>query len=203
MTWVTLATEDALSEAVGDKLVSEHASHLHIAQRLRRNGFGYLRSRLPNFCEMAVHQPVLLITDLDRRPCAGALVSDWMKGREKPTGLLLRVAVREVEAWVLADHVAVRSVLRRPTQSLPHDPDGLDDPKQYLINLAKKGPRAMRDAVVPATGAIAAQGLGYNEFLVAMINQQWSPERAAERSDSLRRARGRLAQLALASQQRR
>lgn len=199
MTWITLATEDALSEAVASKLIEEHRGRLDIAQRLRRNGFGYLRSRLPNFCEMARHQAVVVITDLDRQECASSLVSDWFGARQRPERLLLRVAVREVESWVLADHEAVRGMLQKPKITLPEQPDVLPDPKRFLIDLARRGPRTMREAIVPEFGAIAAQGLGYNEFLVGVVAQQWNPARAAQRSDSLRRARHRLAQLAEAS----
>ncbi len=199
MSWITLATEDVLSEAIGEKLIDEQREHLKVSLRMRRNGFGYLKSRLPSFCEIAKHHPVFLITDLDRRQCAGALLGDWLGERPKPAGLLLRVAVREVESWLLADHAAVRAMLRKPSQRLPERPDGLEDPKRFLIELARKGPRAMREAIVPASGVVASQGLGYNEFLVDVVARQWSPERAAQRSDSLRRARARLAQLAFAS----
>ena len=40
-----------------------------------------------------------------------------------------------------------------------------------------------------------AQGLGYNARLTAWVNSEWSPQRAAERSPSLARARLRLNQV--------
>ena len=196
MTWVTLATEDSLSEAVGERLIAEHRDALHIGQRLGRRGFGYLRSAMPKFREMARRQPVIVLTDLDRASCAASLVKDWSGGSTKPQNLVLRVAVREVESWILADHEAVRSLLAAPQLPLPEKPDDLDDPKAYLLKLAaERAPRPVRDALVPAKGAIASQGLGYNAVLTDLVAEHWSPERAASRSDSLQRARLRLLEL--------
>ena len=41
MTQIALATEDALSEAIGEKLISEAGAGFEVGLRLRRNGFGY------------------------------------------------------------------------------------------------------------------------------------------------------------------
>ena len=71
------------------------------------------------FCEIARYQPVLVITDLDRVACAATLIRGWTANDTLPVTLLLRVAVREVEAWLLADHDAMRTLLQRPRQILP------------------------------------------------------------------------------------
>ena len=63
---VFIASEDALSEAVGQRLIEATGSDLAVTQLLRRGGSGYLRSRMRNFCEVARRTPVLLLTDLDR-----------------------------------------------------------------------------------------------------------------------------------------
>lgn len=196
MTWVTLATEDAVSEAVGERLIAEHGKVLFIGQRLGRRGFGYLRSAMPKFREMARRQPVIVLTDLDRASCAASLVTDWIGTGAKPQNLMLRVAVREVESWILADHDAVRSLLATPRLPLPEKPDDLDDPKALLLKLAaERAPRQVREALVPVKGAIASQGLGYNAMLTNLVAEHWNPERAAQRSDSLHRARLRLREL--------
>ena len=197
MRQIALATEDALSEAVGEKLIAEVKPPLEVGLRLRRDGFGYLKTRMRNFCEIARHQPVLVITDLDRVACAATLVRGWTANDTSPAALLLRVAVREVEAWLLADHDAMRTLLQRPRQILPPDPEALPEPKDALIRLVGcHGPRSLREAIVPQPGVIAAQGLGYNNALVEFVRRTWSPHRAAQRSNSLARARQRLRELA-------
>ena len=196
MNWIALATEDVLSEAVGIRLIQDLPKNIQLGTLLRKGGFGYLRSRLSSFCELARHQPVLLITDLDKKPCSTALMNEWFGIKVKPTSLLFRVAVREVESWLLADHEAMRIFFKKPALRLPDNPDDLDDPKRFLVGLAMKGPRNVRAALVPETGSTSAQGLGYNELLLQSAMPHWDPARAEQRSDSLRRARRRLNELA-------
>jgi hypothetical protein len=190
MAWIVLATEDELSEQVGMRLADEVG--LEVALSLGKKGNGYLRKSIPNFCQMARQQPVVIIADLDRRPCAFTLVSEWLNGRPKPHRLLFRVAVREIESWVLADHEAVRQLLGRNASKLPDTPDELPDPKQALLELAKRASRDVRDDLVASAGSIASQGLGYNARLCKLVRETWNPSRAASRSPSLSRARARL-----------
>jgi len=75
---------------------------------------------------------------------------------------------------------------------LPVAPDELADPKQSLLRLAKGAPRQVRDDLLKAIGGNVAQGLGYNARLSAWVHSDWCPQRAAERSPSLARARLRL-----------
>lgn len=190
MTSVALATEDELSEAVGIKLLSEHPVFTETSPMLlRKNGFGYLRSRMDSWRQMANHQVVVVLTDLDRQACPLILLDDWLGAdRKHPENLLLRIAEREVESWLLADHEALGKLLVSKTQ-FPVQPDTLSDPKQHLLGLAQKAPRAVREDLVAQQGAVARQGIGYNRRLVDWVQAEWSPERAAGRSPSLSRAR--------------
>lgn len=196
MQQIVLATEDELSEAVGLRLVAEVAPAFQVGLRLRKGGYGYLRSKLKSFCQIARRQPVLLITDLDRHPCAATLIAEWLRQLPHDDGLLFRVAVREIESWLLADHEAIRSLLGPRATRLPAYPDMLADPKRALLDLARSAPRRIRANLCAEAGAIAAQGLGYNRTLADWVHRKWSPARASSRSDSLHRARRRLRQLA-------
>jgi hypothetical protein len=191
---ITLATEDELSEQVGLCLAAEVGLHAH--QCLRRGGSGYLRSRVDNFCRMAAREPVVLITDLDQSTCAPALIADWLQGAAQPAGFVFRVAVREIESWLIADHEGLRNLMGPRVRSLPENPDGLIDPKRTLLGIAEKAHRAVREDLVVRRHAIASQGLGYNAILCEMVRAQWSPTRAAQRSPSLARTRQRLRELA-------
>lgn len=191
MTPITIATEDALSEAIALRLVAELQEPHYVAHKLRKGGFGYLRSKMDSWCRMAHQQVVLVLTDLDQAQCAGKLREQWLSARPEPVRLLLRVAVREVESWVLADHVAMR-VLIGSKGSLPPRPDELPDPKQALLRLAKGASRQVRDDLLRVEDGRLAQGLGYNACLVKWVSSVWNPEQAAERSPSLKRARQRL-----------
>jgi hypothetical protein len=194
---LTLATEDALSEAIAERILADYPSIL-IGSRIRRGGNGYLRSNMRAWIEIARHAPVLVVTDLDNTfACPPALLADWLGSHAAPRRLLLRVAVRESEAWLLADHYAMITLLgRRIGGRLPDAPDALTDPKTALLDLAVRAPRDVRLDLRAESGSTARQGLGYNTRLVALVRNLWNPARAAERSPSLRRAIARISELA-------
>lgn len=194
MTLVALATEDALSEAIGQRLLLELPVVVTLNLLLRKNGFGYLRSGMPKWRELAKRQAVLIITDLDRLSCPQKLVEGWLGSQPAPKNLLLRVAVREVESWVLADHEALRKLLGSKGK-LPAAPDTLPDPKSHLLALAHSASRSVREDLVQQNGSVASQGIGYNNRLTAWVHSEWCPERASQRSPSLQRARMRLREL--------
>jgi hypothetical protein len=193
---LTLATEDQLSETIALRLVAEF-SDMEVGLLLRRNGNGYLRSRMRNLAEMARNGPVCVLTDLDNAFCPATLREDWLsRVPDAPSGLLLRVAVREVESWLLADHDAVAALLGKSVRPrLPPLPDTLVDPNAHLLTLAKRAPRDVRQDLLPDLGSTASKGLGYNARLCDFARTLWEPRRASTRSPSLLRMIGRIQQL--------
>jgi len=192
---VALAIEDDLSKAIGLRLLAELPIPVTPNLILHKGGFGYLKSRMDSWRELSQRQIVLILTDLDRVACPLELRADWLGKTPRHANLLLRIAVREVESWVLADHVAVRKLIGNKG-TLPPLPDDLPDPKQHLLKLAKLAPRRIREDLVKESGTVASQGIGYNACLTAWVQSVWSPERASERSPSLERTRRRLSELA-------
>lgn len=193
---LVLATEDALSEAVGQRMVQDAGSGLAVTQMLRRGGFGYLRSKMRSFCQIARYTPVLLLTDLDAEECPARLIESWSRRDAIPAQLLLRVAVRQVESWLLADRDGMARLLKVSVRHVPRDPDALPDAKQSLLQLAQRAPRAIRADLVAESGAAAAQGLGYNAVLSNFVRTSWDPSKAVNCSNSLARARIRVSELA-------
>lgn len=191
---IVLATEDLLSEEVGIRLAAE--AGLDVEQKLRRGGNGYLRSRIRNFCEISRFKPVFVITDLDHERCPAAMIEKWFYGQQQTNEIVFRVAVREIESWLLADHRSISRLLGSSVSVLPREPDELADPKASLLALARRAPRGVQEDLLPEVGAIASQGLGYNSRLSELVRTSWDPDRAALRSPSLRRARVRLRELA-------
>lgn len=191
---ICLATEDKLSEDVAARLISNLNSGLEVGLTFRRRGSGYLKANVDKFCEIARRSPLLLITDLDNYECPASLIAKWMGNISRPKNLIFCVAVREVEAWLLADHVGMRKLLAKGASNLPREPDSLSDPKRTLLQLAQKAPRDVRNDLLIEKGAIASQGLGYNHRMGDFVRDIWEPERAAARSKSLNRAIARLRQ---------
>ncbi|WP_294052793.1 DUF4276 family protein [Thiolapillus sp.] len=188
MTAIYVATEDALSEAVLDRIFQFFDVDIEVITWMRKNGIGYLQSKFPELVRLAGSVPVLMLVDLDRKECAPALLRDWLQNVALPDGLLFRVAVREVEAWLLADHEAFAEFARTPARQLPDKPDELEDPKQFLLNLVRRyARRPTKDALLPRKGAVSKVGVGYNTELIRFVKEIWRPDRAAEYSDSLAR----------------
>jgi len=179
--------------AIALRLIAEIPTPHCVRMKLGKTGNGYLRSKMNSWYQMAQHQVMLVLTDLDRANCLVEFRDQWL-ATEPPHNLLLRIAVREVESWVLADHVAMRALIGTKGV-LPVAPDELADPKQSLLRLAKSAPKQIRDDLLKTIDGNMAQGLGYNARLTAWVRSEWSPERAAERSPSLAKARLRLSEV--------
>lgn len=196
---IYIATEDPLSAAVIDRLVGETQSDLHVAVPVSGRGFGGLRRKLPELIRVAHSIPVILLTDLDRAGCAPSLIADWFGQRAIPPSLLFRVAVREVEAWLLADRERFAEFARIPLNRFSDRPEALDDPKQTLLNLVwRYSPSEIKHDIVTRRAGGAHQGLGYNERLTLFVQEIWQPRKAVSRSNSLERARQRIDNLARA-----
>lgn len=190
---VHLAVEDELSEIVVRRLLLDAGRDYAVGTVFGRGGFGYLRSRAKNWnAAAAAGTPVLLLTDLDQHACPSGLIDDWLNC-EPHANLIFRVAVREVESWLLADRVGFAGYLGISVVNVPLQPDQILHPKQSLVNLAHRSrTRALRDAIVPRRGSTAIQGPDYNGCLGEFVRNHWNREGAAEMSPSLNRAWGKL-----------
>jgi hypothetical protein len=193
---IFLAVEDALSEAVAEKLLLSAGVEFQIKQCFRKHGFGYLKSNLGKFSAIAENTPLLLMTDLDREDCAPGLIRRWLGKNKPPKGLLFRVAVRETEAWLLADADGFAAFSGVPVAKIPHEVESLPDPKSTLIDLVRRfGKRSLKADIVPEPGVCAQVGLAYNQALCPFVRESWSPERAERAANSLARIRSSISQL--------
>ena len=188
MEYINIATEDLLSEAVAIRLIQLTEGKLIVSQKLRKNGFGYLKSKFSNFCKVSAFSPVLIITDLDRLGCAPTLIALWSKDRPLPPNLLFRIAVREIESWLIADHDGMRKLIGKNIGGISENPDLLPDPKATLLKLAEKAPSKIKNGLIAKKGSLAIQGVEYNIILSDFVRNIWNPSSAAMRSDSLKRA---------------
>lgn len=189
---VNIAVEDALTESLLVKVLSVVPSAYATNTIYNRGGYGYLRRNVNAFNFAARGIPFLIATDLDRYECPAALLQDWLL-RPKHQNLLLRVAVREAEAWVLADKENFAKFLGiRPTL-IREDVENIRDPKNELIRLASKARKKdLRQDICPPVRSTRTVGPNYNARLAAFVKQQWDPTIARQRSPSLARTIDRL-----------
>jgi len=195
--YIQIAAEDPLGRAVMQRIVSDAVPHAELHFTACR-GNDYLKQKFSAFATIAQHQnPVVVITDLDQFPCATALMAHWKIRQPLPAGLLFRVAVHEVESWLLADRAGFSKLFGIPQQKLPGTPDSVSDPKELVIQLARSSRlKSIRLGIAPAPGAAASKGFQYNEILTQFVLNAWDYQAACRNSDSLARAVHRIAQLA-------
>ncbi len=191
--------EDAPSAAVVTKLVSERNGKADDQLIFRKGfpvvtgGYGAIKKRCAAFLDMAnAGLRTLALTDLDTHECACTLIRDWFGIPEAsqatlPEECIFRVAVREVEAWILADRAAWAAHIGISAANFSANPDSLEDPKQHLLNVIRaKGRRRVHREMLPE--GTAHIGPRYNEVLCDFVETVWLPERAAANSPSLYRA---------------
>lgn len=185
---ITLAVEDLLSEAVLKEMLKQSQRPFLIGNCLMKDGYGYLKKITPGLNHAAKGMTYLILTDLDRGGCPLAIISDWLKQPKHPN-LLFRVAVKEVEAWLLAHREAFAEFLGISVSLIPSNVDEIPDPKQLLINLARQSKkRSLRDAIVPERNSTAKIGKDYNGQLIQFVQNNWQVEAAQVNSPSLQRA---------------
>lgn len=103
----------------------------------------------------------------------------------------LRIAVREVEAWLLADRERFATFLGGAAGALPVSPEAEPDPKHSVVVVARRSKRrALREDIVPRPGSGRREGPGYASRMIEFVldkKRGWRPEVAALRAESLRR----------------
>jgi hypothetical protein len=189
---IGLATEDELSEAIAGRLVSELGGKFEVTGKYRGRGFGQLRSKIVAWNRAAQSHPYLVIVDLDSAECPAQLVRDWLP-QGKHHHLLLRVAVREAESWLLSDETGIRKFFgTRRNAVIADNPDRLEDPKAALIHLAGLSRHDIKLRICPRPNSTAVKGREYNSTLVDFVVNHWRPREAARKSPSLSRCFERL-----------
>jgi len=187
-----IVVEDTLSETVFAKLLEHSGKPYVLGACYRKGGFGYIKKNISGFNRAARGRPFFVLTDLDQYECAPDLIREWLQ-EPMTANFVFRVAVREVEAWLLADRDGIADFLGVSVQSIPLDAEDIDDPKLLIIQLGRTSRRRdIRADIAPPTGSTAKQGPDYNARLQSFVMTTWSVDAACSRSDSLFRAVRRL-----------
>lgn len=181
-------------------VVVEGPTDQHVAARLiahaggqvgrvrGRQGKAYVGARMGGYCQAARRAPWLVLIDLDDdADCPVPILDKWVP--TKARYLCFRVAVREIESWLLADADALAAYLNVRRERIPAVPDRLANPKNAMISLARHSRnRRIRRDMVPLAGVGGRTGLRYAARMAEYVQGAWRPEVAALRSESLRRA---------------
>ena len=187
---IYVAVEDELSEWVVRRLLTLRTIPYAVGAVFGRSGAGYLKKRAAAFNNAAKHCPFFLLADLDQSPCVPALLDEWLDN-PRHKHFLLRIAVHEVESWLLGDLIGLVEFLgcRPPIRAFV--PESLADAKRTLLDLALSSRnRRIREAVVwrdDASGRLL-QGPDYNGTLGRFVMESWNVAEARKSCRSLERA---------------
>jgi hypothetical protein len=151
-------------------------------------GKGQLDKILPGYNRAARGLPWFVLRDMDHdAPCAGALVAKLLP-EQKPF-MCLRIAVRAIEAWLMADPETLAVFLHVSPAHIPANPEGEQDPKTTIVNLARRSTKpAIQKAMLPQRGASRRAGPGYEGCIFEYGEKHWRPDVARGASPSLDRA---------------
>jgi hypothetical protein len=185
---VNVLVEGPTDEAVVRRILAHSGLPCGIVHG--KQGKSYLLDRLPNYNQAAHFAPWLVVVDLDQDSnCAPPFVEERLPHPAR--GMCFRVAVRAVEAWLMADAERIAAFLDVPVNRIPHHPEAELDPKNTLVNLARRSRSvAIREDMVPRQASGNRVGGGYPGRLIEFVttaNNPWRPGVAAKRFDSLRR----------------
>ena len=193
---ISSAVEGPVDEAVVKRLITEAGGG--VGPIYGKTGKSYIRQRLHGYNKAAYYSPWIVLVDLNHEAdCSPLMKSAWL---ENPAPhMCFRVAVREVESWLLADRERFAAFFRVRVSDIPVSPESIDDPKEALVELVKKSrSREIRQDMVPRSGSGRKIGPAYVSRLIEFVSgseKGWRPDRAAQSSDSLRRCLTRLQEM--------
>lgn len=193
---VTGAAEGLVDAAVLRRLVSEAGAipgSVHGG-----NGKMDLVHQLGSYNNAAHYAPWLVLVDLDDdAACAPAFRAICMP--RPASKMCFRIAVREIESWLMADQERLARFLSVALSKIPLNPDAVANPKQTVVDIARKSRRKeIREDMVPRPGSGRKVGPAYASRLIEFASDEgngWRPLVAAGSSDSLRRCLERLGEL--------
>jgi hypothetical protein len=182
---VTVAVEGSTDTPVVRKLLAHLG--LDMGAVHEKNGKLGLDQRLLGYNNAAEYAPWLVLRDLNHdAPCPSALIMRLLP--QCASQMCFRIAVREMEAWLLADREKLAQYLSIPISRVPLNPENIESPKLALINLARRSRRrSVRDDFVPAPGITASVGPGYLARVTEHAMRYWRSDVAAESCRSLAR----------------
>ncbi|MEW6532885.1 MAG: hypothetical protein AB1473_18795 [Thermodesulfobacteriota bacterium] len=192
------AVEGIVDESVVRRLVA-HAGAIP-GSIYGKNGKQHIRMRIQGYNNAAHRSPWIVVVDLDNEAdCAPPLCSEWLP--HPASFMCFRVAVRQVEAWLLADREQIASFLGVSRSQIPGDPESLTNAKETMVNLARQSRRKeILQDMVPRTGSGRIVGPAYSSRVIEFATSHWRPDVASSHAESLARAVGCLKRLIVARQ---
>lgn len=176
--------EGDVDEAVLTKLAE--TCGVSISSVFGRSGKHAVYQRLDAYNKAANYSPWIVLLDLDDdASCAPALISKVLPNPAE--NLCIRIAVRAIESWLLADQPGIARFLGVSRSRIPDSPDLIADPKACIVELARSSHKTdIRRELVPRPGSRKRVGPAYSSRIIEFALYHWDCTRAQESSQSLK-----------------
>ncbi len=185
MTPVNVLVEGVTDEPVAKRLL-KHVG-LEVGTIYGRTGKAKVLERVLIYNQAASFAPWFVLVDLDKdAECPSDAIALWLPN--PASGMRFRIAVRAVEAWLMADRESIASFLSISLSNIPHQIDSISNPKQTLMNIAQHSRnKHIREDIIPRQGSGAKVGPLYVARLTDFTENHWRPSEGEKHSESLRR----------------
>ena len=177
--------EGYTDRVIVEKLIFETGLSLAAAS-FGGHGKGFINKNLSKYNMAARSSFWLVLRDLDHdAECAPLLKKQLLPHPED--GMCFCIAVREIEAWLMADTETFSQFMSVPRTSIPNNPEWLDNPKATIVNLAfKSRDRGIKIDMTPESGSKRKEGPAYASRLAEFALKHWRPKEAAKKCESLK-----------------
>lgn len=184
MSVINPLVEGEMDEAAAFKLINAAGHSPGVCYG--KKGSGYIKTKIQGFNRSARSTCYLTLVDLmdTEFSCPPEVLAGWVPHLDP--NMLFRVVVRELESWLLADRQNIADFLSVSLIRIPENPEEIQDPKQELVNIARRSrnPRVRR-SLVPDSGSTALVGKLYVSEMNTFINSLWDPQIARRIAPSL------------------
>ena len=193
---VYFLTEDALSDSVAVRLIGDKLGDLTPVRLGSGGGWSRVQKSFLRANNLAEHEIVLAMIDLDNRECIFRWRNDFLAGASIRGDLAefmnFSISKREIESWLIADTRNFAAWLGISEARIdPNAEETTLDPKDYLLRLVRRSKRReVRDQILPR--GEAKVGIGYNGALSAFVRERWEPDLARVRNQTLDRLLSKL-----------
>jgi hypothetical protein len=191
---ISLVGEGRLDIAVLSRLVVD--AGFETGETFGLRGKSDIDQKIAKYNVAARFSPWAVLRDLDDdATCAGEVRATLLPSPADQ--MCFRLAVRQVEAWLLADADRFAAHFSTNWRLPASDVDVLSVPKTVVLEaLSRSTSRTTRNVTVRIVNGARVVGPEYTNELVGFVMTRWRPATAAKHSRSLKMARLRLAELA-------
>ncbi len=185
---INIICEDSLHVAVIRRLIDIYNPSLRINVINKLGSRSEIEKRIVIYNGSPEDVSYFIMIDLDSDQCAPALINKLLP-RGVNSNNIVRIAVRQIESWLLADSKNLSSYFGIKNSLIPNNTDMLSNSKNFLIEIAKQSNRSIiKCNIVPDSAGTAKQGPDYNYPLIIFILEKWDPNAGMIKSDSLKKA---------------